>query len=98
MTNSSLGAINVVLTDEVTTLDDGEVAAAHLTYDTTTLGSGYSLTYGNLLRKDDYDYGQGAKGPLLRSTVNTYQAFVSANYLVNNLLNLPSSVQVLDGL
>ena len=43
------------------------------------------------------DYGQGAPGAVLRTTKTQYLAFSNSAYLANNLLGLPSSVQVLDG-
>jgi RHS repeat-associated protein len=43
------------------------------------------------------DYGSGAPGPTIRTTKTTYYAFTgpnAANYLANNLLSLPYTVQV----
>jgi RHS repeat-associated protein len=53
--------------------------------------------YGKVVSQTDYDYGNGAKGLALRTTNTQYQAFVNSNYLTNNLLDLPYSVQVLNG-
>ncbi len=60
----------------------------------TTYGSSFSATYGNELSRQDYDYGSGAPGPLLRTTSTNYLAFSNSSYLNGNLLALPSSVQV----
>jgi RHS repeat-associated protein len=50
-----------------------------------------------LLTKAEYDFGSGAPGALLRTTTNQYEAFINSTYLTNNLLGLPSSVQITDG-
>jgi len=56
-----------------------------------------TMSYGRLLTKQEYDYGSGAPGSLLRTTNTSYLALSNSSYLNNNLLNLVSSVQVLDG-
>jgi RHS repeat-associated protein len=53
--------------------------------------------YGKVLTKKEYDYGNGAPGPLLRTTTTSYLALSNSSYLANNLLNLSASVQVTDG-
>jgi hypothetical protein len=60
-----------------------------------TTGSGY--TYGNLLEKQEYAYGSGAPGPLLRKTDYTYLAFNNSQYLALNILDRVASVTVYDG-
>jgi len=52
------------------------------------------LVYGKVIQESEYDYGTGAP---LRTTNTQYQWQVDGNYLQNNLLNLPHSVQVTDG-
>jgi RHS repeat-associated protein len=43
------------------------------------------------------DYAQGGSGAVLRTTNITYLAFASSNYFGENMFDLASSVQVLDG-
>ena len=57
-------------------------------------GTTYTGTYGRELTKQEYDYGNGAPGSLLRTTTTSYLAFSNSSYLTANLLDLPSSVQV----
>ena len=57
----------------------------------------YTGSYGKVTDQKEYDYGQGAPGPLLRETKTTYQWQVDSRYLTANLLDLPASVQVFDG-
>lgn len=59
--------------------------------------SGYTVSYGNSIHKREYDYGPGAPGSLLRTTITSYLAFSNSTYLANNMLSLRSSVQVQDG-
>jgi len=61
-------------------------------YDTTRQGS-----YGLVLATREYDYGDGAPGPLLKSTTTTHLALINGDYLNNNLLSLPSAVRITDG-
>ena len=56
-----------------------------------------AVTYGLLLSKKEYDYGNGSPGPLLRTTTTNYLALNNSAYLNANLLSLPASVQVTDG-
>jgi RHS repeat-associated protein len=51
-------------------------------------------SYGLALTKQEYDYGSGAHGALLRTTTTNYQALSNSNYLTNNLLDLPASAVV----
>ena len=48
-------------------------------------------SFGLLTEQDDYDYGNGAPGPLIRKQLITYAS------LGNNILNQPSEIQVEDG-
>ena len=54
----------------------------------------WSWSYGLLETQNDYDYGKNKAGSLLRTTAKSYQALSNSNYLNNNLLNLPKTVQV----
>jgi RHS repeat-associated protein len=60
-----------------------------------------AASLGQVIATREYDYGMGAPGPLLRTTNTTYAwqspSPNSSTYLGNNLLDLISSVQVLDG-
>jgi RHS repeat-associated protein len=59
-----------------------------------------AVTYGLLLSKKEFDYGSvgsNTPGARLRTTTTSYQALNNSSYLNNNLLNLPASVQVVDG-
>jgi RHS repeat-associated protein len=64
---------------------------------TTVPVSNYTGSYGKAISRREYDWGQGAPGPLLRETQTTYQWQVNSAYLTANLLNLPAVVKVLDG-
>ncbi|HET9364697.1 MAG TPA: hypothetical protein VFP71_06840, partial [Candidatus Angelobacter sp.] len=57
----------------------------------------YTGSYGKPIAVREYDYGQGAPGALLRQTKTTYQWQVNSAYLTANMLDLPATVQVLDG-
>jgi RHS repeat-associated protein len=77
---------------------NGKTSKVEVDYDSgITWTSGEKASYGSVVAKREYDYGSGAPGLLLRTTTTNYQAFSNANYLANNLLNLPSSLQVTDG-
>ena len=98
--SSSLGsfagtaiAFNVVPTSVTTTWPNNQVSEVTKTYDSGV--GGYLL--GQLIQEQDYDYGTGSKGALLRTTINSYLAPGNSSYLANNLLDLRSSVQVNNG-
>lgn len=57
-------SVPILPLSETTTLDNGMVAQVQWTYDLRTIGEYNSP----LLEKREYDYGQGAPGPLLRKT------------------------------
>ena len=61
----------------------------------------FTGSYGNVLETREYDFGDGAPGPLLRTTDYTYRAFdgspSAASYRTANLINLVSTVKVYDG-
>jgi len=54
----------------------------------------YTLLYGKLLQQDEYDYGQGAPGALLRTTYTHYKWQDDANYLNANMLDLVASNKI----
>ena len=93
---------SVVPTSITTTWPNNQVSQITKSYD-----SGFSYLnfpagtstaiYGKVTSESAYDYGAGAPGSLLRKTNTQYLAFANSNYLTNNLLNLVSSVQTLDG-
>jgi RHS repeat-associated protein len=86
--------VSVVPTTITTTLDNGLVNQVVSVWDHQT-GSGY--TYGELLEKQEYDYGNGAPGPLLRKTDYTYLALNNSSYLALNMLDRISSITVYNG-
>jgi RHS repeat-associated protein len=45
----------------------------------------------------EYDYGSGSAGPIVRRTNTSYLALANSNYLGQNLLDVPSSIAILDG-
>lgn len=55
------------------------------------------LLLGNVAATRDYDYGQNGVGSLLRTTNNTYAWQSNSSYLTNNILDVPTSVQVNNG-
>jgi len=101
--NVSPGYVNVVPAQVTTTWPNGKTSQVTKSYDsgftyTDYLGqSGDAGIYGKVTSEAETDYGQGVAGSLLRTTNTSYQAFQNSNYLTNNLLNLPYSVQVNDG-
>ena len=103
-------AHNVVPTQVVTT----NVVSGKVTQETKTYDPGVTIPginsqgqkfndvalYGDVLTQNDYDYGSGAPGSLLRTATNTYMALSGPNatsYLANNLLDLPYTIQVTGG-
>lgn len=74
--------------------NNNQVSQTQTDYDSQSSGT---WSYGNVIAKREYDYGTGAPGALLRTTTTQYEAFISSPYLTNNLLDLPSSIQVTDG-
>jgi len=58
---------------------------------------GGSVPYGVIMATREYDYGQGAPGPLVRTTTLSRPAFGDSRYLANNLLNLVSQKTLSDG-
>jgi YD repeat-containing protein len=77
-----------------TTWPNGQVSQVQNDYDSE--GSSVVTSYGQLIAKREYAYGNGAPGPLVRTTTTTYVAPANSNYFTSNLLNLVSSVQITD--
>ena len=95
--SSQLG--NIFATDVVTTVyPSGKVKKVHKDPDP---GQGTGLpSFGNVIKELDYDWGQGAPGPLLREADTVYQwqkADTSGNkpYLAAHLLDLPASTVII---
>src|SRR6185437_13435161 len=55
-----------------------------------------SFIFDNVISEKDYDWGQGAPGPLLRETDTVYMWQKDSRYLTARLLDLPASVVVID--
>jgi hypothetical protein len=98
--SNTTNATNVVPIRTTTTWPNGQVNKVETDYDAgapLTDHSGYVALYGIPVTKREYNYGSGGAGSLARTTVTNYQALGNSSYLSNNLLTLPSSVQVNDG-
>jgi RHS repeat-associated protein len=80
-----------------TTWPNGQVTKVETDYDSNAPGG---IPYGNVIAKREYDYANGAFGPLLRQTKTAYMAFTgpnSSSYLANNMLSLTYTTQTLNG-
>jgi YD repeat-containing protein len=86
-------AVNVHPIRVTTTWPNGKVSKVETDYDT-TFNSTY--TAGNITEKREYDYGNGAAGPLLRRTDYTYTT-ANSNYLNTNILSLVTQATVYNG-
>jgi RHS repeat-associated protein len=90
---------NVVAKDIITTVNpSGKVSKIHREYDQ-GLGTNKPI-FGNIVKEQEYDWGQGAAGALLRETDTVYQwqkADASGNhpYLTADMLDLPASTVVI---
>jgi len=93
-TDGATTVVSVLPTTITTTLDNGMVSKVVNVWDHTT-GTAYS--YGNLLEKQEYDFGNGTPGPLVRKTDYTYLAFNNASYLTLNMLDRIASIIVYNG-
>jgi RHS repeat-associated protein len=87
------GPLDGITYNVCTTDPDGMTTCTGGTYGV----SNYTGSLGKVIAVREYDWGQGAPGPLLRQTKTTYQWQINSAYLNANLLDLPASVQVLDG-
>jgi RHS repeat-associated protein len=89
--NSGNGSASVILQKSVFTLwPSGQESEVNMLYDKEGPGPDYTSN-GLLTEEDDYNYGTGGPGPLLRKTVNNYAT------LSNNILDRPSQVSVYNG-
>lgn len=79
-------------TDPVTQIQSCSYGAT-----TTEPAHNYTGSYGRPVAVREYDWGQGAPGPLLRQTATTYQWQVNSAYLTANLMDLPATVRISDG-
>ena len=59
-------------------------------------GAGNGYIFGNLVMEQQYDWGSGSPGTLLYTKKTSYQWSGDDRYLSSRLLDLPSSVQILD--
>lgn len=79
-----------------TTLDNGLVSETQTTYETFTY-SGNVATRMNPTQVEEYAYGTGAPGALMRKTIYTYLHNVNSAYVAPNIVNRPQSVTVYNG-
>jgi YD repeat-containing protein len=90
-TGSGLTAFNFVPTSIQTTIGNS-VKLVTKTYDT-GLGSGQPI-FADVVTEQEYDWGAGSHGALLRQTNTSYLWQTNSSYLTAGLLELPSSVVV----
>jgi RHS repeat-associated protein len=107
--NAYSTAINIVPTLLVTTFPNGQTSEITKSYDsgfpyidltgsTSNPGGSNNIgIYGKVVSLSEYDYGNGTPGSLLRQTRTNYLWQSNSTYQINNLLNLPSSVTILNG-
>ncbi len=85
---------NVVPKDITTTVyPSGKVSKIHREYDQ-GLGTGKPI-FGNVVKEQEFDWGAGAPGPLLRETDTVYKWQKDSAYLTAHLLDLPASTVVI---
>jgi RHS repeat-associated protein len=100
---SSTDPHSVLPIRSTTTWANNNVAKVEMDYDfgiSWINGYNSAASYGNVIAKREYDYGNGASGPIVRTTNTTFMALNGPNassYLANNLLSLPYTVQILNG-
>jgi YD repeat-containing protein len=110
ISNSNCGAgagitgMNLVLNSEQTSLPGGLTSEVDYIYDSAPLcllpWSGTScapLTFGRITSKKEYNFGQGARGALLRATSYTYQDQVNSQYLSAHILSLLQAETIYNG-
>lgn len=99
----SIWVYNIVPIRRTTIWPNGQQAKTESDYDSALsfhdVKSNQLLTgtYGDVVAKREYDYGNGAPGTLIRSTTTSYEAFSNSSYLTNNLLTLQSQVATFSG-
>ncbi|HET9165370.1 MAG TPA: hypothetical protein VFP11_05195, partial [Candidatus Angelobacter sp.] len=92
--SGDLAIANVVAKDITTTVyPSGKVSKIHREYDQ-GLGTGKPI-FGNVVKEQEFDWGAGAPGPLLRETDTVYKWQKDSAYLTAHLLDLPASVVVI---
>jgi RHS repeat-associated protein len=100
--NTSLSpapVINVVPIRKAISWPNGQARKTEFSYDSGfTFNSGASTgIYGKETVRKEFDYGAGAAGALLKSTLTSYLWQANSQYLTYNVLNVPSAVTVQDG-
>src|ERR1051326_5914756 len=83
-----------------TTLNDANlVSKTYTTYDSIPipLWTSDNFTWGNPTEVDDYDWGAGAAGALLRKTTTTYLHQSNSTYQTANIADKPTSAHTYDG-
>ncbi len=102
LNDGAITAYNVYPTQSRTIWPNGLTSATSKSYDLAftavdPTGQQFSANYGSVTAQSDYDYGQGAVGPLLRQSFKTYKFQSDTNYRDSNLLDLPASTTLYDG-
>src|SRR5262249_11726381 len=78
-------------------LDGSGMRVCNWTTPNTFPVTNYTGSFGKVVAEREYDWGQGAPGPLMRQTLTSYLWQSNSNYLSNNFLDLVSSSTVKDG-
>jgi RHS repeat-associated protein len=86
-------ATNVVPTSIQTTIGNS-VKLVTKTYDTGTGQGANQAIFADVVTEQDYDWGAGTHGAMLRQTNTSYLWQTNSSYLTAGLLDLPSSVVV----
>ena len=92
---SCQNVISVVPIRVTTTWPNGQTTKQETDYDagfTSGGGAPETAVYGQVVAKREYEYANGAPGPLLRTTNTAYVWQSNSNYLTTNLLDLASQV------
>ncbi len=83
---------------ETTVWSTGKTSKVETDYDQSVVyTNGGTASYGNVVAERQYDYGDAAPGPLLRSSVSQFLAFENGNYKNNHIVSVLSSLTVYDG-
>jgi RHS repeat-associated protein len=92
--------INVVPSRKTTSWPNGKVKKTEYSYDSGFTYSGSTIgIYGKQTAVNEFDYGSGAPGALLKSTSTAYiwQSPAGSQYKDNNILDVPTVITVQDG-
>lgn len=107
--DGSTSTATAVFPTQITTVwANGQQSQVQMTYDANLaayapFGSvggstqSYTMSYGKLMEKREYDYGTSPPLPLLRKTDYTYRAFDNSAYMTANMLDLTDSAVVYNG-